>query len=124
VAPAPIENALLVHDDIEQTLVCGAGMPQPFGLVVLAEQARARISDAAARRDLARSLEEHLVRTNAALDDHERLHALVVVDEPWTIEEGLLTPTLKVKRSAIETRYAPEVERWYAEKSRVVFHTR
>jgi len=121
VAPAPIENALIVHDDVEQALVGGAGMPQPFGLVVLAEHARARTSDAAARRHLARSLEEHLARTNAALDDHEHLHALVVVDEPWTIEGGLLTPTLKVKRSAIEARYAPEIERWYAEKSRVIF---
>jgi long-subunit acyl-CoA synthetase (AMP-forming) len=121
VAPAPIENALTIHDDIEQALVGGAGMPQPFGLVVLAEHARARISDAAARRDLIRSLEDLLARTNATLDDHERLHALVVVDEPWTIEGGLLTPTLKIKRSAIEARYAPEVERWYAEKARVIF---
>src|SRR5450755_1148642 len=35
VAPAPIENELLVHDDVEQALVSGASMPQPFGMVVL-----------------------------------------------------------------------------------------
>jgi len=46
-----------------------------------------------------------------------------VVDEPWTIEGGLLTPTLKIKRSAIEARYSSEVERWYAERSRVIFNT-
>jgi len=122
VAPAPIENALLHHDDVEQALVSGASMPQPFGMVLLSEAARARARDAAVREALERSLEEHLARVNAALDAHEHLEKLVVVADAWTIENGMLTPTLKVKRATIEERYAPHVEGWYAHERRVLWH--
>jgi long-chain acyl-CoA synthetase len=50
---------------------------------------------------------------NASVDPHERLQVLVIVREPWTVENGLLTPTLKLKRSVIEQRYAPFVRQWY-----------
>jgi long-subunit acyl-CoA synthetase (AMP-forming) len=121
VAPAPIENALLVHDDVEQALVSGPAMPQPFGLVVLSDAARARASSDAARRALTESLEEHLARTNAALDAHERLEKLVVTADAWTIENGMLTPTMKVRRASIEARYAARMEGWYKEKPRVLW---
>jgi long-subunit acyl-CoA synthetase (AMP-forming) len=39
---------------------------------------------------------------------------LVVVSEPWSIEAGTLTPTMKVRRSRIEAAVAPQIEVWYA----------
>ena len=39
---------------------------------------------------------------------------LVVAREPWTIENGCLTPTMKIKRSRIEAAVAPQVDAWYA----------
>ena len=121
VAPAPIENELLQHHDVEQALVTGPSMPQPFGLVVLSEAARARTQAETDRAELTRSLEEHLQRTNACLDPHEQLEKLVVTGDTWTVENGLLTPTLKVKRSAIEAKYAGRVEGWYAEGGRILW---
>ncbi len=50
VAPTPIENALLLHEDVEQALVSGSGMPQPFGMVVLSDASRAREGSRVARR--------------------------------------------------------------------------
>ena len=38
---------------------------------------------------------------------------IVFAKEPWTVENGLLTPTLKLKRNAIEEHYAPFVKEWY-----------
>lgn len=121
VAPAPIENALMIHDDVEQALVSGVAMPQPFGMVVLSDAARARATEAAARASLARSLEEHIDRVNAGLDPHEHLEKVVVVSDAWTIDNGMLTPTLKVKRAAIEARYGDRIDGWYKERSRVVW---
>ncbi len=104
------------HSDVEQAMVAGAGMPQPFGMVVLSEAARKR-----ARDELVASLAAHLERTNQGLDPHEHLEKLVVLSEAWTIENGLLTPTMKVKRDAIEKRYADKVSRWYEHEPTVLW---
>jgi long-subunit acyl-CoA synthetase (AMP-forming) len=116
VAPAPIENVLMEHHDVEQAMVAGAGMPQPFGMVVISEAARKK-----AREELVSSLAAHLEKTNASLDPHEHLEKLVVLSEAWTIENGLLTPTMKVKRDAIEKRYAEKVPRWYEDEPTVLW---
>ena len=42
---------------------------------------------------------------NHKLEKHEKLHNIVVIDEEWTIENNLLTHTMKIKRNAIETIY-------------------
>jgi len=121
VAPAPIENALMAHDAVEQALVSGNAMPQPYALVVLSDAARARTSRSGGVEDLVRSLEAHLDRTNATLDPHERLEKIVVTADAWTIDNGMLTPTMKVRRAAIEERYSPRVDAWYAERARVLW---
>jgi long-chain acyl-CoA synthetase len=106
VAPAPIENRLLAHPEIEQACVSGASMPQPYALAVLSKSAS---SSTTIEHDLEAIRDE----VNAAVDHHERLQAIVIVKEPWTVENGLLTPTMKLKRNAIEERYAPFVTPWY-----------
>ncbi|MBI3204085.1 MAG: AMP-binding protein [Myxococcales bacterium] len=121
VAPAPIENKLLLHSDVELALVTGNGFPQPYGMVVLSEQARKRAKDDAAKQQIASTLESHLSEVNATLDQHEQLDLLVVVGDDWTIENGLLTPTMKLKRSAIETKYGASAESWYQKKQPVVW---
>ena len=66
---------------------------------------------------MSRRLEE----LNAQLVAHERLRMLVVVSEPWTIENGCLTPTMKLKRSAIEAAVAGQVPTWYARSGVVIW---
>ena len=113
VAPAPIENRLLAHPEIEQACVSGASMAQPYALVVLSKSAG---RSTAIERDLEAIRDE----VNAAVDHHERLQAIVIAKEPWTVENGLLTPTMKLKRSAIEERYAPFVRQWYESGTSVI----
>jgi long-chain acyl-CoA synthetase len=120
VAPSPIENELLLHDEIELACVTGADQPQPFAMVVLSEAARRKLAEPEPKAAIERSLAAHLERTNAALDHHERLEKLVVIDDAWTPENGLLTPTLKLKRGAIEKKYEREVAGWY-DKEKIVW---
>jgi long-chain acyl-CoA synthetase len=115
VAPAPIETRLLAHAQIEQACVSGGSMPQPYVLVVLSKVAR-EAPNGTIDRELGAILEE----LNASLDPHERLETMVVTSESWTVENGLLTPTMKLKRNAIEERYAPFVKRWYDSEEVVV----
>jgi len=118
VAPAPIENRLLADQRIEQACVSGAGMPQPYAVVVLTERAR---REATADGQVDAALRSLRATINATVDPHERLQAIVVTDDAWTVENGLLTPTLKLKRSAIEARYAPFVEAWFAGGEEVIW---
>ncbi len=119
VAPAPIENRLNVHPMVELSLVSGVGQPAAYGIVVLAEDLRPRVGDAAVRAQVQTELERLLDNVNQGLADYEQLRMIVVAKEPWTIENGQLTPTMKIKRSRIEAAVAPQVERWYADGQKV-----
>ena len=121
VAPAPIEVKLLLQSDIEMACVSGSGQPQPYGMVVLSEVARAKVKDASGRTALATALEEHLRALNSELDHHEQLDHLVVIAEEWSVDNGMLTPTMKLKRGAIEDAAAPQVQGWYDKKEKVIW---
>jgi long-subunit acyl-CoA synthetase (AMP-forming) len=121
VAPAPIESLLLAHPMLELALVSGVGQPAAYALVVLAEDLRPRTGDAAVRERVEQELGALLKQVNAKVADYERLQTIVIAREPWTIENGCLTPTMKIKRSRIEEAAAPQVEAWYAGGKTVVW---
>jgi long-subunit acyl-CoA synthetase (AMP-forming) len=119
VAPAPIENLLNADPLIEQSMVTGVGQAQPCALVVLSENIRPQLADAAVRARVASDLLTLLTAVNARLADYEQLYRIVVAKEPWTIENGMLTPTMKVKRSRIEAVAKDHIDGWYAGKEKV-----
>ncbi len=119
VAPAPMENALNAHPMVEMSLVSGVGQPAAFALVLLAEQLRPRQAEPAVRAQVQEAMGALLAEINRGLADYAQLRMIVIVREPWTIENGCLTPTMKIKRSRIEAAIAPQVERWYADGGRV-----
>lgn len=121
VAPAPIENRLNAHPMVEMVLVSGVGQPAPYAIVVLAESLRPHISDPLVRARVDAELGKLLHDVNEGLATFERLQALVVAREPWSIENGFLTPTMKLKRSRVEAALAAQVDAWYAEKGPVVW---
>jgi long-chain acyl-CoA synthetase len=121
VAPAPIENRLLTHPDLEQAMVAGANQGQPFALAVLSLKGKNRLTAGDGRAQLEAELKAHVDDINAKLDSHEQLETLVVVSDEWTTENGLLTPTMKLKRSAIEKKYGGNVEGWYRARAAVIW---
>jgi long-subunit acyl-CoA synthetase (AMP-forming) len=119
VAPAPIENLLANHPRVEACCVTGVGYPQPYGVVMLSEEARGTREQAGPA--IESELAEHLNSINAALSHHERLAFLVLVKDEWLPENGFLTPTMKLKRSRLEETYAPLADGWYAENKPIVW---
>ena len=122
VAPAPIEDRLVMHAFVEACVVTGANLGQPLGIVMLNPEAVARAREAGARAQMEASLAEHLQAINAALDPHEQLDCVVVVSTPWTVENGIVTPTFKVKRNRIEETYGALYERWVGARRAIVWH--
>ena len=123
VAPAPIEDLLIMHGDIEACAVTGAHLPQPLALVMLSQEAIARVQGDAEKLALEESLQQHLRDVNAQLEPHERLDLLAVVGIAWTPENGFVTPTLKVKRHRIEEVYGPRYAHWHAQGQPIVWVT-
>ena len=119
VAPAPIENRINACPRIETSMVSGVGRSSAYALVVLAETVRPRLGDPAFRAEVQAELEKLLTDVNTELAEYERLQMLVVAPEPWTIDNGMLTPTMKIKRSRIEAAVEPHLDSWYAKPQAV-----
>jgi long-chain acyl-CoA synthetase len=123
VSPSGIEKLLGADSRIEACCVTGAGMPKALAIVVLSEEARKSIDDPEAKAACEESLHALLVRVNGELEAHEKLSCLVVADDPWTIGNGFLTPTLKLKRPMLEHAYSKYFDEWYQQEKPIVWHT-
>lgn len=116
ISPAPIEMKILENKDIAQVCVVGMGIPQPIMLTVLTEAAGKK-----SREDVAAGLSQTIDKLNTHLESYERLEKAVIMKAEWTQENGMLTPTLKLKRNALEKIYVPKYHTWYADKNRVLW---
>ncbi len=121
VAPAPIEDKLVMHDAVEACVVTGANLGQPLGIVMLNPEAAKRVADPGWRTSLEASLVDHLRRINATLDPHENLQCVVIAREPWTVDNGVVTPTFKVKRNRIDEIYGAHYDAWEKSRKSVVW---
>jgi long-chain acyl-CoA synthetase len=121
VAPAPIENLLNAHPMIESSMVSGVGQSASYALVVLAESLRPRLGDAAVKAEVVEQMTALLKETNKGLADYEQMKMVVIAREPWSIDNGCLTPTMKIKRSKIEANVASVVDTWFEGKDKVLW---
>jgi long-chain acyl-CoA synthetase len=123
VAPAPIESRLMEHPAVEACCLMGAGQPSPFAVVTLAVAVREQCIDRETRAATEQSLRELLVSVNAQLDPFEQLSMIVIADGPWTVANGLVTPTLKLRRGLLEDRYQQKIDEWRVHDSVVVWES-
>lgn len=123
IAPADLENALLADPTFEQVLVLGEGRPYLAALIVVSasrwrRQATELGLDASAEASLRApaATDWALARVRDLVRGFPRYatpRAVFLSQEPWTVSAGLITPTLKPKRAAIEKRYAAEIAALY-----------
>jgi long-chain acyl-CoA synthetase len=128
VPPTDMESAILLDPLFEQVMVIGEGKPYLAALTVLNEEhwrefaasldvdpaQPAALRDPRVTKALTRRVAEHL-RHFPGYAQVRRLHPEL---QPWTVDNGLLTPTLKVKRSQVLDRYRAAVEAMYADFAR------
>ncbi|OQX34791.1 MAG: hypothetical protein B0D91_11880 [Oceanospirillales bacterium LUC14_002_19_P2] len=89
---------------IEQLCVIGSGLPYPVALVQLSEGA-----SGIPKEQVTQSLQETCKTVSAQMESHATLGGILVVQEPWTVENDVLTPTLKIKRQVLDKRYSNKV---------------
>ncbi len=110
VTPVPIESRLSGNPLLEQICVMGSGLPAPVAIVVLSEAAQYVPNE-----DIESSLQTTLDKVNEHLESHEKMSNMIIVDDEWTIENDLLTPTLKLKRNKLEEKYGQLISQQFSE---------
>ncbi|MEJ2669800.1 MAG: AMP-binding protein, partial [Gammaproteobacteria bacterium] len=113
-----IENRLMANVDVEHVCVVGMGFAQPLALVTLSAQARSMMSlnppvQCAAFLAFLETVNEELSR-------HEQLSHLVLLQDNWSVDNSMLTPTLKIKRHVIEDHYKEKIPIWAKERLPIV----
>lgn len=108
IVPALIEDNFASNTLIEQICIVGLGLPQPIALLVLSENC-----ESMAESDIHASLQQTLKEVNAKLASHEKVKKIICVKDPWSVENGLMTPTLKIKRNVIHKLNAEKYQDWY-----------
>jgi long-chain acyl-CoA synthetase len=100
VAPGDVEQAIQSDPVFEQVMLIGEGRPR-LTLICVSQNA---------------NVDELIEHANARLSNfpgYAKIDNIAVVSEPWTVENGLLTPTMKIKRNVLEQRFASEIEALY-----------
>jgi long-chain acyl-CoA synthetase len=105
VAPTPIENEFAKHPHTEQLCLLGRGYSKTVMVCVPSALAQQEEPE-----QLAAALQEHARAVNETADKHARIGAVIISVEAWSIDNGMLTPTLKIRREQIEQRFGERAE--------------
>jgi long-chain acyl-CoA synthetase len=120
VAPPPIEGLFAKNPHAEQQCLLGRGFSKTVMVTVLTEEAQN-----ASEQDIEESILATIREINAEIESHARIGAVIVSREPWSIENEVLTPTLKIRRDKVEERFAELAEqlaRSAAEQRELLLH--
>ncbi len=115
VAPAPIEKKLLEHSIISQACVVGSGESHALALCMLSPEAG---GDHDQLQVMLSSIRQQV---NQGLEYHEQIAKLIIVRDEWTIANGFFTPTLKIRRGAVDAHYGPQYAVWLLTKEEAIW---
>ena len=108
--PADIEQALLADPLVSQVMVYGEGRPFLIACVVADAEQMRTYDDAASA---AAALKRRAAKLLGAFPAYARVRRFIFVSNPWSVDDGTLTPTLKMKRTVIAERCGKEIEEAY-----------
>lgn len=115
VAPVPIENALkTISNLVSDAMVVGDSQKYCVALLSLAEPPKDKAG-------FDTELKAHLDSLNASLPRHETIVRVGILKEGFSVENGLLTPTMKVKRQAAQQRYSAFIDQLYKSSTPIIY---
>ena len=120
VAPPPIEGQFAENPYIEQQCLMGRGLSKTVMAAVLTEAAAAK-----PRETIEASIRDTVGKINESVEKHARIGAVIITREPWSIENEVLTPTLKIRRDKVDERFAElasRLAREAAERGELLVH--
>ncbi|WP_407083606.1 AMP-binding protein [Photobacterium leiognathi] len=106
VSPVPIEKRLFELSNVEMMCLVGSGMPAPILLALPHDFPNFD------RKRYEKRVHRVINTINNELESHAKIKGVLMIKEPWSIENGILTPTLKIKRHVLEKKYADIGHDW------------
>lgn len=116
IEPLVLESYFADIVEFEQICVAGLGLPQPILLAVLSD-----IGKAKSKEKISSFLNERLEAVNEQLDGYKKISTIIIVKEEWTVENGLTTPTLKIKRNNVANKYKDNYTNWQNDRATIIF---
>ncbi len=121
IAPLPIEEAIKAFPKISQVCIVGDGRKYLTALVTLSEEAlkeARKASNGSARviesSEIKQEVSKYFEQVNQTLASFEQIKRFEILANEFSIESGEMTPTLKMKRAVVESRYQDVIDRMYA----------
>ena len=116
IVPAKIEAPFTKSEVLEQICLVGLGCPQPMLLVNLSDVGKSK-----EKKILENELIHLLKNVNSDLSNYQKISTLIINNEDWSVGNGLLTPTLKIKRNAIYQRYKTNLIQWHENNKQIIW---
>jgi len=116
IEPLTLEYYFGKYNEFEQICIVGLGNPQPILLVFLSE-----IGLNMDKEIFKKKFSEELININSKLEPYKKISTIVIVNEAWTTENGLVTPTLKVKRPMIDKKYSVNYMKWHESPGSIIW---
>ena len=91
-------------------------MAQPLALIRLSE-----IGKTKSKEEIEENLLPELKRVNDELINFQRLSHIIIINDEWTIENKILTPTLKVKRNLVQEKYQDKLKEWATSANKIIW---
>jgi long-subunit acyl-CoA synthetase (AMP-forming) len=118
IEPLVLESHFTDISEFEQICIVGLGLDQPICLGVLSE-----IGKEKTKEEIKGLMTTHLDKINSKLLGYQKISTFVVVKNPWTVENGLTTPTMKIKRNQIDKIYDSNFSKWHNDQEKVIFES-
>ncbi len=116
IEPLTLEQHFVNINEIEEVCVVGLGIAQPLCLIQLSEIGKNTSRDA-----ITKMLTERLDEVNSDLVNYKKISTLIIVKDEWTQQNGIVCPTQKLKRGAIEDKYSQNYLNWHNSSEQVIF---
>ncbi len=107
IEPSVLESHFGKINELQQMCIVGLGLDQPILLAVPSKKAKEN------KENFNKKMSNYLADVNKDLDGYKKIKKIVMVKEEWIPENGLSTPTLKIKRAKIDQRFSENYQEWY-----------
>ena len=116
IEPLTLEQFFVNMNEIEEVCVVGLGIAQPMCLIQLSD-----IGKSATKNNLSKMFLDTLKNINSNLVNYKKISTLIIVKDDWSQENGIVGPTQKLKRGAVDEKYNKNYLKWHESDQKLIF---